>query len=359
MAFFKVISIIILLLLYFLEILTQDIKQVIDDYERYDIMKVLQGGKFLKGINDPKSETGEYPVEVTEVKPFYMDMFPVTNAQFWKFKQARPNYRTEAESSGWTWVFKNFVDENIRKKLSSDDHTFWVAVKGAQWNKPEGLHSSIRDRLHYPVVHVSFEDAKEFCEHYSKRLPTENEWEFAARGGYYGLSYPWGDRYQKNRSNLWQGKFPDGNSKADKWEGLSPVDAFNPQNDYGLFDMLGNVWEWTSTRYFERVVPRHVQEKMFVVRGCSFIDTRDGKANSLVRLSQRMGLNPTYSAYNVGFRCAKSAKHYWKKPVHPPVRVLHKDRPDGPRKHLRSEMVDPDLAEKLKKEIQNRKKEEL
>ncbi|XP_076085032.1 inactive C-alpha-formylglycine-generating enzyme 2-like [Mytilus galloprovincialis] len=347
-------NLVFILLLYVLEILSLDLKNVIDHYERYNLMKVLEGGKFLKGINDPKSETGEYPVEVAEVKPFYIDVYPVTNAQFWKFKQLRSGYKTDAETQNWSYVLRPFVNGT---DIAQFKDAPWVEVKGAQWDKPEGPNSTVVDRLDYPVVHVSYHDAKAFCEHYKKRIPLEVEWEFAARGGYYAKDYPWGDRYQKNRANLWQGKFPNGNTKADKWEGLSPVHAFSAQNDFGLYDMQGNVWEWTDTRYYERVVPRHVQDRMYVVKGCSFVDTRDGRANSIVRVAQRMGLVPSYTAQNVGFRCAKSAKHYWKPPVAPPKKVLPMDRPSGPRHHLRSEMADPDLAEKLKQQRLKRKEE--
>ncbi|XP_022342076.2 inactive C-alpha-formylglycine-generating enzyme 2-like [Crassostrea virginica] len=291
---------------------SQSIADIIDNYEHLDYMKVIKGGKFLTGINDPESDSGEFPMQEAEVKPFYVDSFPVTNAQFWKFKQAKPRYVTSAERQGWSWVLKPFLSPAaLEQGKNVPEGTWWVSVKGAAWNKPEGPGTTVRDRLDHPVVHISMDDAKAFCTWAGKRLPTENEWEFAARGGLHGKIYPWGDRYQRNRTNLWQGKFPGGNTKRDHWDGTSPVNFYSPQNDYGIYDVLGNVWEWTSTRYYDRVVDRKLQELMFVVKGGSFIDSREGHCNRIVRTAQRMGLQPDYTAQNVGFRCVRSAKAYW------------------------------------------------
>ncbi|XP_062611204.1 inactive C-alpha-formylglycine-generating enzyme 2-like [Saccostrea cucullata] len=324
----------------------QSISEIIDNYEYLDYMKVIMGGKFLKGINDPESDSGEYPMQEADVKPYYIDTHPVTNAQFWKFKEAKPRYVTTAEHHGWSWVLKPFLSPSVLDQGQGvPQGTWWVSVRGATWNKPEGLGSSIRDRLDHPVVHVSMEDAKAYCTWVGKRLPTENEWEFAARGGLHAKIYPWGDRYQRNRTNLWQGKFPSGNTKADHWDGTSPVDFYQAQNTYGVYDMLGNVWEWTATRYYDRVVDRKLQELMYVVKGGSFIDSRDGHCNHIVRTAQRMGLQPDYTAQNLGFRCVRSAKAYWDLHGHKNLRrpYIGDNKPDPrrrrpPRHHRKDEL---------------------
>lgn len=122
-----------------------------------------------------------------------------------------------------------------------------LPIQEARWNKPEGGASSIRDKLNFPVVHVSYEDAFAFCAWKGMRLPTEIEWEYAARGDLHDKPYPWGERWQINRTNLWQGKFPEENQLRDGYYGLAPVDGFEAQNNFGIFDLLGNTWEWTST----------------------------------------------------------------------------------------------------------------
>ncbi|XP_045161409.2 inactive C-alpha-formylglycine-generating enzyme 2-like [Mercenaria mercenaria] len=279
-------------------------------YDFKDVMKQQLGGKFTVGINDPKSYTGEYPVRGTEVRPFYMDVYPVTVAQFWKFKMHKKYFITSAEKKGYSWVLANHVSDHVKKRWSAESaDPWWLAVKGAQWDRPEGPGTHVRDRLDYPLVHVSYRDAKAYCMWMGKRLPTEEEWEFAARGQLRGVQYPWGDRYKKLRMNVWHGKFPDEDKGHDGWKSLSPVDAFPAQNNQSMFDMLGNVWEWTSTRYYERVVDRKLQDLKYVLKGGSYMDTRDGSYNYVVRTANRMGQEPTYSAHNVGFRCAASAPH--------------------------------------------------
>ncbi|XP_052254554.1 inactive C-alpha-formylglycine-generating enzyme 2-like [Dreissena polymorpha] len=279
-------------------------------YDFKDSMRQQFGGRFTIGINDPQSDTGEYPVRQAEVRPFYMDTYPVTVAQFWKYKMAKKKYRTSAETNGYSWVLARLVSDLIRRRWSSESaDPWWLAVKGAQWDRPEGPGTHARTRLDYPVVHVSYHDARAYCQWSGKRLPTEEEWEYAARAQLPGLQYPWGDKYKKNRMNVWQGKFPDDDTALDGWAGLSPVDAFPSQNNNSMYDMLGNAWEWTSTRYYERVVDRKLQELKYVLKGGSYMDTKDGSANYVVRTANRMGQVPAYSAHNVGFRCAASAPH--------------------------------------------------
>ncbi|XP_068824262.1 inactive C-alpha-formylglycine-generating enzyme 2 isoform X5 [Capricornis sumatraensis] len=178
---------------------------------------------------------------------------------------------------------------------------WWLPMERAFWRQPAGPGSGIREKLEFPVVHVSWNDARAYCAWRGKRLPTEEEWEFAARGSLKGQVYPWGNKFQPNRTNLWQGKFPKGDKAEDGFHGVSPVNAFPPQNDYGLYDLMGNVWEWTASQY------QAADQDMRVLRGASWIDTADGSANHRARVTTRMGNTPDSASDNLGFRCASSA----------------------------------------------------
>ncbi|XP_033050462.1 inactive C-alpha-formylglycine-generating enzyme 2 isoform X3 [Trachypithecus francoisi] len=182
-------------------------------------MVQLPGGRFLMGTNSPDSRDGEGPVREATVKPFAIDIFPVTNKDFRDFVREK-KYRTEAEMFGWSFVFEDFVSDKLRNKAT-------------QPMKPAGPGSGIRERLEHPVLHVSWNDARAYCAWRGKRLPTEEEWEFAARGGLKGQVYPWGNQFQPNRTNLWQGRFPKGDKAEDGFHGVSPVNAFPAQNNYG------------------------------------------------------------------------------------------------------------------------------
>jgi formylglycine-generating enzyme required for sulfatase activity len=216
-----------------------------------DGMVRLDGGPFLMGTDYPKGfpEDGEGPVREVTVSPFYIDATSVTNAAFAEFVDAT-NYRTEAEDFGWSFVFHTHVPKKFADKLRAEGKTpglsWWLGVPGAMWRRPFGERSGIDDRMDHPVVHVSWNDATAYCQWAGKRLPTEAEWEFAARGGREQTIYPWGNQLEprgQHRCNVWQGDFPKQDSAADGFAGTCPVTAFKP-NGYGLHNMCGNVWEW-------------------------------------------------------------------------------------------------------------------
>ncbi|NXT05137.1 SUMF2 enzyme, partial [Prunella fulvescens] len=238
------------------------------------------------------------------VKPFALDKHPVTNRDFREFVREK-KYKTEAEAFGWSFVFEDFVSEELKKKVTQklESAPWWLPIEKAFWRQPSGPGSSIKDRLDYPVLHVSWNDARAFCAWKGKRLPSEQEWEFAARGGLEQRMYPWGNKFQPNRTNLWQGDFPRGDTAEDGYHGVSPVTAFPAQNSYGLYDLLGNTWEWTASEFLAPGRASRAQ-KMQVLRGASWIDTADGSANHRARVTTRMGNTPDSASDNLSFRCA-------------------------------------------------------
>nr|XP_057944079.1 inactive C-alpha-formylglycine-generating enzyme 2 isoform X1 [Doryrhamphus excisus] len=260
--------------------------------EEDDGMVLIPAGKMvMKAANEEES---------VQLESFYLDKHPVTNSAFRAFVREQ-KYKTEAEKFGWSFVFQDFVSEDLKSKITQriESAPWWLPVERVFWRQPSGPGSGIGERLDFPVVQVSWNDAQAFCSWKGKRLPSEEEWEWAARGGLQGRTFPWGNKYQTNRSNLWQGSFPDRDTAEDGYHGVSPVTAFPPQNNFGLLDMIGNTWEWTSSS-FPGARP------MFVLRGGSWIDTADGSANHRATVTTRMGNTPDSASDNLGFRCASS-----------------------------------------------------
>jgi formylglycine-generating enzyme len=158
------------------------------------------------------------------------------------------SYVTDAESFGWSFVFAGLLPDDFPPTQGVLQAPWWRKVEGADWAHPEGPQSLIGERLDHPVVHVSWDDAAAYCTWGGARLPTEAEWEFAARSGLDGKPFPWGDELEpadEHRMNVWQGRFPSHNTAADGFVGTAPVSSF-PPNGYGLYNMTGNVWEWTE-----------------------------------------------------------------------------------------------------------------
>ncbi|MCU1224929.1 MAG: Sulphatase-modifying factor protein [Edaphobacter sp.] len=277
----------------------------------------LPDGNFLMGTNYAHGfpADGEGPVRPVSLSAFDIDTFPVTNEDFAAFIVAT-NYRTEAELFGWSFVFWSHIPETRFEALVEDTaaHTpWWCKVPGATWNRPEGPGSDIEDRLNHPVVHVSWNDAVAYSTWASKQLPTEAQWEYAARGGLEQKLYPWGDDLTpegEHRCNIWQGQFPVEDTAEDSFAGSCPVDAF-PPNGYGIYSATGNVWEWCAdwfhTDFSQGATspdpsgPNTGQTK--VMKGGSFLC--HASYCNRYRVAARTSNTPDSSASNIGFRCAR------------------------------------------------------
>lgn len=209
----------------------------------------LDGGTFRMGTEDPEGypNDGEGPVRDVTVASFAIGSHQVTNDEFAAFV-ASTGHRTVAETDGWSFVFGGLLPDDYPPTRGVASAPWWRQVEGASWEQPEGSQSDIADRGSHPVVHVSWLDALAYCGWAEVRLPTEAEWEFAARGGLDQARYPWGDELQPDgvhQANVWQGDFPSHNSLDDGWLGTAPVGTF-PANGFGLYDAAGNVWEWCA-----------------------------------------------------------------------------------------------------------------
>ena len=278
----------------------------------------LPGGNFLMGTEDKEGFPldGEGPVREISLDPFYIDITTVTNESFSQFIE-ETGYVTDAERFGWSFVFYGLLSEEDKK---SDQQVaagtpWWCAIQGAKWNSPEATNSDIKDRMDHPVVHVSWNDAQAFCKWANKRLPTEAEWEYAARGGLVQKRFPWGDELMENGThhcNIWQGEFPRMNTLEDGYFGTAPAKSFQP-NGFGLFNVAGNVWEWCNdwfSRDFHKTGPRKDPKgppdgKAKVMRGGSFL-CHYSYCNRY-RVAARSSNTPDSSTSNIGFRCAMDA----------------------------------------------------
>lgn len=269
------------------------------------------------GTNDGEGfpADAEGPVHKIRLDAFYIDTCAVTNSEFQDFV-SDTGYVTEAERFGWSYVFHLLVPDDILQVSERvAGVSWWVAVKGACWERPEGPGSNVAKRLDHPVVHVSWSDALVYCQWAGKRLPTEAEWEYAARGGLEQNRYAWGNTLHpdgKHMCNIWQGKFPEVNHAADGYLATAPVRAFGP-NGYGLYNVCGNVWEWChdwfSTQHVRKgpaVNPKGPSKGTArVIKGGSYLCHRS--YCNRYRVAARSSNTPDSSTGHMGFRCVKDA----------------------------------------------------
>lgn len=270
-------------------------------------MRLLSGGEFLMG-----SEI-EPPVHRVELAAFYIDVACVTNEQFSEFVNAT-HYKTEAEQFGWGFVFVGHLtpaEQAKRVRLRVQGCEWWCRMDGATWRHPYGPASNIKKSWQHPVVQVSWNDANTYCQWIGKRLATEAEWEFAARGGLEQKPFPWGDELEPggmHMMNVWQGVFPTRNTEADGYYGTAPSRSFKP-NRYGLYNMTGNVWEWCSDWFdpdYYRTSPSlnpsgPAPSDRRVIRGGSYL-CHHSYCNRY-RTDARFSNTPDSSTANCGFRC--------------------------------------------------------
>jgi formylglycine-generating enzyme len=260
---------------------------------------------------------GEGPVRPVTLSPFDIDTYPVTNRDFAAFVEGT-GYQTEAERFGWSFVFwmqlpPDHLDELVEDTVAAAP--WWCKVAGSSWKHPEGPGSSIDTRLDHPVVHISWNDAAAYAAWAGKSLPTEAQWEYAARGGLEQKLYPWGDELTpdgQHLCNIWQGEFPRINTAEDGYPFTNPVDAF-PPNNYGLYSITGNVWEWCAD-WFTSTLPAPpqidptgpAQGEAKVMKGGSFLC--HASYCNRYRVAARTSNTPDSSASNIGFRCVRSKR---------------------------------------------------
>ncbi len=309
-------------------------------------MGFIPAGKFIMGANESYSLENERPAHAVFVDGFFIDKNLVTNNDFQRFVD-RTGYVTTAERPPKWEELKKQLPPSTRKPESRmlvpgslvfkaprhpvslhDVSDWWHWTPGANWRQPEGPGSDLKGRERHPVVHVSYDDAKAYAQWIKKRLPTEAEWEYAARGGLLNQRYAWGnDLKPGNRfmANTFQGHFPHKQTAEDGYAGTSPIGSY-PENGYGLFDMAGNVWEWTNDWYRDDAYKHnHNHAQCKNPRGpTSSVDHRDPYAQKRVikggsflchpqvcegfRPSARRGETPDTGTSHIGFRLVQSPK---------------------------------------------------
>lgn len=271
-------------------------------------------GTFRMGNDDHTGYPGdgEGPVREVTLGSFELATTAVTNADFAAFVDAT-GFVTVAEQMGSAFVFGGLLPDDFPPTQGVASAPWWRLVEGATWAHPEGPQSNNADRSDHPVVHVSWTDAAAYCDWVGGRLPTEAEWEYAARGGLDQKRYPWGDDQligATHQANVWQGTFPAENSLADGWYGTAPAESFDP-NGYGLYCMVGNAWEWCAD-WFDPVFHRTEQRlnptgpphgSHRVMRGGSYLCHESYCFR--FRVAARSANMPDASTGNLGFRVAR------------------------------------------------------
>ena len=273
----------------------------------------LAGGDFAMG--DPFAEgyvdDGELPVHAVKLSPFAIDATTVTNTEFARFVEAT-GYRTESELYGYSAVFHLLAQAKTQDILGTAEGAgWWLTVRGADWAHPHGPESTWQDIPEHPVVQVSWNDAQAYCAWAGRALPTEAQWEYAARGGLVAKRYPWGDELHgpdgEHLCNIWQGEFPTRNTLEDGFLGTAPVRTF-PPNGYGLYETSGNVWEWCADWFLPKYYRNSPDAdpagptigRGRVMRGGSFL-CHDSYCNRY-RLAARSSNTADSASSNTGFR---------------------------------------------------------
>jgi len=307
----------------------------------HENMVWIEGGTFSMGADNEQGRQDEYPKHPVELKGFYMDITEVTNEQFAAFVNATGYITTAEKDVNWEDI-KNQLPAGTpqpppemlkaaslvfiptAQPVNMQDYSqWWQWTQGANWKHPKGAGSDLVGKEKFPVVHVSWDDASAYCKWAGKRLPTEAEWEFAARGGVNNNIYTWGNTNVDSgaaKCNYWQGSFPNKNEVIDGFFGAAPVKSFAP-NGYGLYDMAGNVWELCAdlynNSYYEELstagVARNPQgpvksydpdEPLIakrVMRGGSFLCNESYCSG--YRVAARMKTSPDSGTEHMGFRC--------------------------------------------------------
>lgn len=275
----------------------------------------IKGSRFLMGSDSTSvfKADGEGPIRELKINPFYLSETAVTNTEFAIFIR-ETEYRTDAEKFGWSFVFHMFIKPSQSNlKLQSPPGTpWWKKVEGSSWKHPTGPGSNIKSIMTHPVVHVSWNDAMEYCNWAGLRLPSEAEWEYAARGDLQQSEFPWGNQLTPNGNhmcNIWQGKFPISNSQDDGFISTCPAKYYDA-NHFGLYNIVGNVWEWQNDwfstdfhRYGSRQNPTGPNiGTSKTIKGGSYL-CHDSYCNRY-RVSARSSNTPDSSTGNLGFRCA-------------------------------------------------------
>lgn len=303
-------------------------------------MVLIHEGTYTMGGDQTWGQPDEFPLHRVRISSFYIDRHEVTNARFREFVEATGYVTTAERKPEWEELKKQLPPGSPRPPenqlvpaslvFTPPDHAvpltnvsvWWSWMPGADWRHPEGPASNLAGKDNYPVVHVSWEDAHAYAVWAGKRLPTEAEWEYAARGGLENKMYPWGNEPVEQgrvKANTWQGHFPAENTKRDHYRLTAPVMSFEP-NGYGLYDMAGNVWEWCQDWYrsdYYRSLssgvslnpagppnsydPDEPYAQKKVTRGGSFLCT--DQYCSGFRTSARMKTSWDTSLENTGFRC--------------------------------------------------------
>ena len=283
----------------------------------------VDGGFFEMGYegNDSFKGDGEGPIRQVSIDSFYLDQTTVTNEAFSKFVEDT-NYITDSEKFGWAYVFIGQLKKSTVRKLNHSrkvqDVEWWVGIDGANWRKPEGPGSNIKNRMHHPVVSVSWHDALAYAQWANKRLPSEAEWEYATRwNNKNAKKFPWGDELVsggKHRCNVWQGKFPHENKAEDGYLWTAPAKSFQ-RYDNQFYNLIGNVWEWCNDWFCNQW---HIEDSeqtrinpqgpgighRKVIKGGSFL-CHESYCNRY-RIGARTSNTPDSATTNLGFRCAKS-----------------------------------------------------